>query len=169
MHPRYAARDLTFALEYKGKAWTVPGSGERRAAKTVAPSQLLRSIMGPGGIESRVEHVDGEHAVLESQIDRFEGGSFVEAGTISFGSAGKITFKTLGRGTVGPSLVKGWQHGAVIWTVTGGDGRFAECQGIITSNFIVNAEGEVVDNHFARLYLVTDSQSTDTPTKSEQP
>ncbi len=177
MHSRYAARELTFAFEYRGKAWIVPGSGERRAAKTVAPSQVLQSIVGPDGVESRVEHLDGEHALLESQIERFEGGTFVEAGTISFGSAGKITFKTLGKGTIGPSPVKGWQHGAVIWTVTGGDGKFAECEGIVTSNFIVNAEGDVIDNHFARLYFVTESPSTDrsrissheAPTKARQP
>jgi len=121
----------------------------------MAPSQILRSVLSPDGIESRVDHTNGEQAILESQIDRFEGGTFVEAGTISFGSAGKITFETLGRGTVGPSLVTGWQHGAVIWTVTGGDGKFAECEGIVTSNFIVNADGDVIDNHFTRLYLVT--------------
>jgi hypothetical protein len=174
MHRR-SVRELAFALEYRGKAWSVPGSGEKRAAKTVAPSQLLRTMLGPDGIESRVEHADGEHAVLESQIDRFEGGAFVEEGTISFGSAGKITFKTLGRGAVGPSLMKGWQHGAVVWKVTGGDGKFAECEGIVTSNFIVSADGDVIDSHFTRLYLVTDgaddtSKSNHDPsTKAKRP
>jgi len=160
MQSRHVTRELTFALEYRGKAWVVPGSGEKRAAKTVAPSQLLRSIVGPHGIESRVEHLDGEHAILESHIQRFEGGTFVETGTISFGSAGKITFKTIERGIVRTSVLQGWQHGAAMWTVTGGDGRFAECEGIVTSNFILSAEGDVIDNHFTRLYLAA-SPSTD--------
>jgi hypothetical protein len=40
-----------------------------------------------------------------------------------------------------------------MWTVTGGDGLFAGAQGLITSNFTVNLEGDVVDHHVARLYL----------------
>jgi hypothetical protein len=41
----------------------------------------------------------------------------------------------------------------VTWTITGGDGRFAGARGVITSNFTVSAEGEVVDHHVSRLYL----------------
>jgi len=41
----------------------------------------------------------------------------------------------------------------VLWTITGGDGAFAGARGLITSNFTVAADGEVVDNHFARIYL----------------
>jgi len=37
--------------------------------------------------------------------------------------------------------------------VTGGDGRFAGAQGLITSNFTVDAKGAVVDDQFARLYI----------------
>jgi hypothetical protein len=59
----------------------------------------------------------------------------------------------VGRGVLGPSPVEGMQRGAVIWEVTGGDGRLRGAQGLITSNFTVGAGGEVVDDHFARLYL----------------
>ncbi len=52
-----------------------------------------------------------------------------------------------------PSPVAGRTLGAVMWTVTGGDGLFAGAQGLITSNFAVSAGGEVVDHHVARLYL----------------
>ena len=40
-----------------------------------------------------------------------------------------------------------------MWTITGGDGVFAGAQGLITSNFTVSVDGDVVDNHVARLYL----------------
>jgi len=39
-----------------------------------------------------------------------------------------------------------------------GDGAFAGVRGLITSNFTVSADGEVVDNHFARLYLPTEAR-----------
>ena len=146
-------RELVFALEFRGAAWALPGSTTKRRAKTTAPSQALSSVLGPEGVAARIEPVAGEHAVLESEVERRGDGTFVEAGTISYGSAGAIAFETVGRGTVAPSPVAGCQRGAVIWTVTGGEGRFAGARGVITSNFTVSAAGEVVDDHFARLYL----------------
>jgi hypothetical protein len=154
-------RELTFALEFRGKAWPVPGpvpgTTGKRQAKTAAPSQIQSSIIGPQGVAARIEAVPGEQAMLGADIERFADGSFVETGTISFGSAGRIEFETVGRGTVGPSRAEGWQHGAVIWKVTSGDGMFAGCTGLVTSNFIVNQAGDVIDNHVARLYLAIDA------------
>jgi hypothetical protein len=95
----------------------------------------------------------GERAVLESRVERFGDGSFVEDGTITYGRAGTVSFVTVGRGTVAPSPIAGWTRGAVVWTVTGGDGLFADAQGLITSNFTVSVDGDVVDHHVARLYL----------------
>jgi len=146
-------RELVFALEFRGTAWALPGSTTKRRAKTTAWSQALSSVLGPEGVVARVERLTGEHAVLESEVERRGDGTFVEAGTIAYGSAGTIAFETVGQGTVGPSPVDGWQRGAVIWAVTGGEGRFAGARGVITSNFTVSAGGEVIDNHFARLYL----------------
>jgi len=77
----------------------------------------------------------------------------VEDGSITYGAAGKIVFETIGRGWVAPGPKPGWMLGGVLWTVTGGEGHFAGARGLITSNFTVSADGEVVDNHFARLYL----------------
>ena len=138
-------RELVFALEFRGTAWALPGSTTKRRAKTTAWSQALSSVLGPEGVAARVERLTGEHAVLESEVERRGDGTFVEAGTIAF--------ETVGQGIVGPSPVAGWQRGAVIWVVTGGEGRFAGARGVITSNFTVSAGGEVIDNHFARLYL----------------
>jgi hypothetical protein len=146
-------REVVFALEFTGQAGPVGGDGRRRQARSEAPSQTLRSIIGANGVEGGIEPAAGERAVLESRIERFDDGSFVEDGSITYGSAGRILFSTVGRGTVGPSPVSGRQHGAVIWTVTGGDGRFAGAHGLITSNFTVGADGRVVDHHVARLYM----------------
>ena len=146
-------REVVFALEFRGRAGAAPGSTTARRARTTAPSQALRTVLGAGGIESRVEPVAGEQAVLESSVERFSDGSFTEDGTITYGSAGAVTFVTVGKGTVGPSPVPSRLHGAVMWKVTGGAGVFAGVRGLITSNFTVSGDGDVVDHHIARLYL----------------
>jgi hypothetical protein len=86
-------------------------------------------------------------------VERFGDGTFVEDGAIAYGSAGAITFETIGRGWVGPSPLAGWVVGGVVWSVTGGQGAFAGARGLITSNFTINANGEVIDDQVARLYL----------------
>jgi hypothetical protein len=146
-------RELVFALEFRGRAAAVPGSESKRQARTTASSQTFSTVLGREGVRVGVETVAGERAVLESRVERFGDGTFVEDGTIAYGAAGTVSFETMGRGWVGPAPVPGWVVGGVVWTVTGGDGVFAGATGLITSNFTVSADGEVVDHHFARLYV----------------
>jgi hypothetical protein len=131
----------------------VPGSTTKRQARTVAPSQAWRTVIAATGVGGEVEPVPGEAAVLESRVERFADGSFVEDGAITYGSAGSIAFDTVGRGHVGPAPDGRGHHGVVMWRVTRGDGRFAGAQGLITSNFTVGPDGEITDDHFTHLYL----------------
>ena len=146
-------RELVFALEFRGHAGPVPGSECKRQARSTAPSQTLSTVLEREGVRARVEALAGESAVLESRVERFGDGSFVEDGTIAYGSAGTVTFETIGRGWVAPAPRAGWVVGGVLWTITTGAGAFAGARGLITSNFTVSADGEVIDDHFARLYL----------------
>jgi hypothetical protein len=146
-------KELVFALEFKGNAAPVPGSDKRLQAKTSATSQTLRSILRADGIQASVESAGAGSASFQSEVDIVGEGMFVESGTIQYGDAGKVSFRTVGRGTLGPSPIADVQRGAVMWEVTGGDGRLAGAQGFITSNFTVGAKGEVVDDQFARLYV----------------
>jgi hypothetical protein len=146
-------REIVFALEFRGLAGPSGGSATVRRARTSAPSQTLRTLFGPAGIAAGVEAVSGDKAALDSIVERFPDGSFVEEGTITYGRLGRVSFSTIGRGAVGPSPVEGWVHGAVMWVVTGGAGGLAGVRGLITSNFVASAQGEVVDHQFARLYL----------------
>ena len=84
----------------------------------------------------------GDSALLESGVERFPDGSFVEDGTVTYARAGMDTFVTEGRGSVGPSPVPGphQRRGDL-----GGHSRFAGARGLITSNFTVDAGGHVVD------------------------
>ena len=144
-------RELVFVLEFRGSAAAGP-DGKRRARST-APSVSFSTVMAADGIHAASKPLDGEQAILESSVERFADGTFLEDGTITYGRAGSVTFETVGRGTVGPAPLEGWSVGGVTWTVTAGTGRFGGARGLITSNFTVNARGEVVDHHVARLYL----------------
>lgn len=146
-------RELVFALEFRGRAGPVAGLPSQRRARTAAPSQSLRAILTADGVEASVEILSGDTAELDSRVERFPDGSFVEDGRISYGRAGALTFVTIGRGIVRPSPIVGWTQGAVIWDVTGGEGQFADARGIITSSFVVSPEGDVIDRHVARIYI----------------
>ena len=39
-----------------------------------------------------------------------------------------------------------------MWIVTEADGEFRGATGLITSNFTFSEQGEVVDNHYVRIY-----------------
>jgi len=146
-------KELVFALEFKGSAAPVPGSDKRLHAKTSATSQTLRSILKPDGIQASVESAGGGSASFESEVEIVGEGMFVESGSIRYGEAGNVSFRTVGRGILGPSPLDGVQRGSVMWEVTGGEGRLAGAQGLITSNFTVGSRGEVVDDQFARLFV----------------
>lgn len=146
-------KELVFALEFTGSAAPVAGSDNKLHAKTSASGQTLRSVLKPDGVEAAIAPAGGDSATFESEVEVVGDGMFLESGTITYGHAGKITFKTVGRGAIGASPMSGQQRGAVIWEVTGGEGRFKGAQGMITSNFTVGAEGQVTDDQFARLFL----------------
>lgn len=146
-------KEIVFALEFRGSAGPSGESGTTRRARTTAPSQILKTVLGADGIDAGIEPRAGDTAVLDSTVKRFPDGSFVEEGTIAYGRAGTVSFSTVGRGTVGPSPVEGWVHGTVMWIVTGGEGRLTGARGLITSNFVASADGEVVDHQIARLYV----------------
>jgi hypothetical protein len=144
-------RELVFALEFRGTAVALP-DGTRRA-RTTATSQTLSTTLRADGVHARIDAGSGETAVLDARVQRFSDGTFVEEGTIRYGAAGAITFETIGRGWVGPGPRPGSNAGAVLWSVRGGDGAFAGARGLIASNFTVSADGDVVDDHVARIYI----------------
>src|SRR5262249_36673500 len=146
-------RELVFALEFKGTAAPVPDTSGRLRAKTFASDETLRTALKADGVQAAIEPNGPAVATFESEVEIVADGQFLESGSIAYGTAGKVTFRTIGRGVIGASPTPGVQRGAVIWEVTGGEGWFGGAQGIITSNFTLNATGEVVRGQFGRLYL----------------
>jgi len=158
-------RQLIFALQFRGTAAPVAGAAGKLAAKTTARSQVHRTAFDGKGVQAGLESSAGGTATFESQVEMLGEGTFLESGTIAYGKAGTVSFKTVGRGVLGPSGIEGLQRGAVIWEVTGGTGQLAGASGLITSNFTVGAKGEVVDNHFVQLFLPgNDPAPAQTPT-----
>lgn len=146
-------KELVFALKFKGKAHPVQGVEGKLAAKTTAAGQVLRTVLTAKGVQAKAESRPGPRATFESEVQMTGVGTFVENGRIRYGKAAGVTFKTAGHGVLGASGVDGLQRGAVIWEVTEGRGQFAGATGLITSNFTVGSKGEVVDNHYVRLFL----------------
>jgi hypothetical protein len=146
-------RAVVFALEFRGRAGAVSGSAHLRQARTTASSQTLTTVLGPDGVHVRVDPIAGDTAVLESRVERFADGTFVESGTITYGAAGSIAFETIGRGWVGTVPAGAGVVGGVLWRVREGTGGLSGAEGLITSNFTVSPGGEVTDHQFARLYL----------------
>jgi hypothetical protein len=146
-------REVVFVLEFRGRAGPMPGSDSKRQARSTAASQTLSTVIGPDGVVAGARAMAGDSAVLESRVERFGDGTFVEDGTITYGRAGSVRFETVGRGWVETAPRPGWVVGGVVWTITGGEGAFAGARGLITSNFTVSVDGDVVDDHVARIYL----------------
>lgn len=127
-------RDIVFAMELRGRAAPVEGRTNTLGARTAG--------RGP----------QGETVTFESQVV-LTGETFNESGSIDYNGRGKLTFETVGAGHLGPSPVAGLQWGTVMWRITAGEGAFVGATGYITSNFTVSADGEVVDNHYVRMFL----------------
>jgi len=87
-------KELVFALQFKGKAQPVEGVERKLAARTTAGSQVLRTTLTAKGIQAKSESRPGPRATFESEVQITGEGTFVEAGRISYGKAGRVTFKT---------------------------------------------------------------------------
>jgi hypothetical protein len=125
--------ELIFAMELRGNAAPVEGSETTFRAQTTG--------RGP----------DGEMVNFESRVVVGNEG-FDETGSIDYGGKGKVNFQTVGVGYLEPSPLANLQRGAVIWRITEGEGSFSGASGYITSNFTFSAEGEVLDNQYARIF-----------------
>ena len=125
--------ELVFTEELKGKGAPVEGSENAFTARTTGKNSA------------------GDDVVFESDILMTDDG-FTEVGRITYAHRGTLEFDTVGIGHMGPSAIPGVNHGSVIWNITGADGEFAGATGLITANFTFSDEGDVVDNHYVRIF-----------------
>src|SRR5439155_17344762 len=120
-------KELVFALEFRGSAAPVAGSDKKLQARTSAVSQTLRSVLKPDGIQGSIEtSTGGASASIESEVEMVGEGAFVESGSIRYGSAGRVSFRTVGSRTLGASTHAGLQRGAVMGEESEGEGELAD-------------------------------------------
>lgn len=105
------------------------------------------------GVLRRVEVELPDGARLESEVLFTDESSFREQGTIRFGPASELRFRTLGTGHLSPCSDPALRHGTVTWEVDGGSGRFEGASGRISSNFTVTDDGEVADAQLGLVFL----------------
>ena len=125
--------EIVFAMELRGKAAPVEGRENTFHAETSGTGQ------------------EGESVAFESEVVLTDDG-FDEVGTITYAGRGSLKFNTIGVGHLGPSPTSGVNHGTVMWSITEGDGEFNGATGLITSNFTFSEHGDLVDNHYVRLF-----------------
>jgi hypothetical protein len=112
-----------------------------------------RLTLMSAGVLRRVEIELPGGARLESELLFADESAFREHGTLTFRSGSDFHFQTLGTGQLTPSVDPDVRLGTVTWELDGGRGRFADASGRITSNFMVDAQGEVEDSHIGLVFL----------------
>lgn len=147
-------RQITYTMQFKGRAAPVGGSSTVLRATTTASSCTLTTVVGPEGVNGNLQPAAGGTASFESEVTLTGETTFQESGTITFGQGGhRLRFSTVGQGYLGSSPDPKLRHGSVMWRVDGGEGQFAGASGLITSNFTVSETGEVTDNHLGVVFV----------------
>jgi hypothetical protein len=121
------------------------------------------SSVRPGVYE--LDAIGDEGAVLLTELSMTGGEHFDEAGTISLGSHAAVHFRSIAPGHVGASPQSGMQQGSAQCGVDAGEGVLAGARGVLTSNFLISATGEVTDRRIVVLFV---PQRTHTTTTEEE-
>jgi hypothetical protein len=147
-------KQVIYAMQFSGTAAGVTGSSSTLRATTIGSSCRLTTVAGPEGVHGNLQTVAGADAHFESEVTLTGETSFRESGTIRFGDVRNVlNFSTVGEGYLAGSADPRLKHGTVTWRVDGGEGQFSGATGLITSNFTIGGNGEVIDNHFGVIFL----------------
>jgi hypothetical protein len=146
-------RCLTYAMRFTGQATPVSTDGTVLTVAATAPSATFMATVGPMGLAGGVHPADGGEAVFASEVTFTGATSFQEIGLIAFGNGHRLQFSTIGSGYLGTCADPARRHGTVMWQVAAGAGQFAGASGLVTSNFFVDANGEVMDHQLGVILL----------------
>ena len=142
MHP------ITFSLQFRGQV-TRLGDGRRKEAR--APGCALVTRLTPEGPAARFEWASGEdEALLESRLTFQDERRFDEEGAIVFALGHSLRIR--GHRRLAPCADPELRHGSVVWRIAGGDGHFRRSSGLITSNFLLSASGDLTENQLAVVF-----------------
>jgi hypothetical protein len=121
---------ITMSAEFRGEAAEPSGEPPHTDPRATTVTIQAHSDDGsPVGIQK---------ASYENYASYTGPSTFTETGTIAFDEGeGELQIATVGEGTLGPSASSDVLHGAVVYRITGGAGRFEGASGLITSNFLL--------------------------------
>jgi hypothetical protein len=141
-------KPTTFSLQFRGQVARVRG-GLRKQAR--APGGALVTSLTAEGPDGRFVWAPGDdEALLESTLAFRDDVRFDEAGTIVFAVGNSLRIR--GRGRLAPSADPDLRQGTVVWSIDGGDGHFEGSSGLITSNFLLSATGDLTENLLAVVF-----------------
>jgi hypothetical protein len=137
---------LTILTHFRGTA--AEPSGEPPQTDPRASSVSVEVVQEDGSGD-RIERASYENHAT------FTGAStFAETGSIRYDDHDELQIATLSDGTLGPSPQPDVLHGAALYRITGGSGRFQGASGLITSNFLLRpAEGEFEERQVGVVFL----------------
>lgn len=146
-------RQIVYALRFRGDARPAGIDGNILEARTRAIGALVRSRIGPEGLDASTRSLRGGEARLEAELVFTGPTTFQQAGTIAFAPSGhRLRFATVGSGWLGPAD-DGVRRGGAVWRIDGGDGPFAGARGLIASAFSLGPDGEIEDHHVGMIAL----------------
>jgi len=116
-------------------------------------SASITTVVNSGGLTGGFDPASTVDAIFQSRVELKSDGTFLEDGSISFGSDHRIHFRTRVPGWVADSPDPKLRQGTVTFEVTSGEGQFEGAAGVITSNFTMTADGEITGHHIGVLYI----------------
>jgi hypothetical protein len=148
-------KPITFSLQFRGQIAQL-AEGLRKQAS--APGCALVTRLTPEGPDARFVWAPGdEEAVLESTLAFLDECRFDELGTIVFALGNSLRIR--GNGRLAPSADPDLRQGTVVWTIEGGDGHFEGASGLITSNFLLSATGDLTENQLGIVFALAENRT----------
>src|SRR4051812_5373679 len=117
-------QQLVFAIQFKGTGQPVDAKPGTLRVEAQASSVSITTVINGGGITGGFDPASPSSVQFESTVTMTEGGRFTEKGSILFGENNhRLFFQSKSEGFMEPSPIDGLLHGAVVWTVEGGEGQ----------------------------------------------
>jgi hypothetical protein len=136
---------LTIVTHFRGTA--AEPSGEPPQTDPRASSVSIEVVEHGGAVDPLGRASYENHATFTGES------TFAETGVIRYDD-GELQITTLSDGTLGPSPQPDVLHGAAVYRITGGSGRFDGASGLITSNFLLDpAKGEFEERQVTVVFL----------------
>ena len=148
-------KPITFSLQFRGQVARSEG-GLRKQAR--APGCALVTSLTAEGPDGHFVWAPGDdEALLDSTLAFQDERRFDELGTIVFALGNSLRIR--GSGRLAPSADPDLRQGTVVWTIEGGEGHFDAATGLITSNFLLSATGDLTENQLGVVFALAENRT----------